>query len=322
MERKETDIRRLKKRVQRVESDQAALTGPEFLTLLDVDEQHPYIDLKNMQRSRAANDSSDVDAIVTIAQGQFYQDWVIEDESTAIFIGGGSPILNGRRGSPTSLLSIDTIKTQEASSRASVIYFFCGEHTSDYDILGGPHGMLRSLVCQLLRQCPFKLTFLTPWLRAQLESPATQFRALCVCFRHLINQLADGNAVFCVIDGITFLEKKGWLEDTRKAIDELFDFVQDEETIPMLKLLITSPVRSPLVESIFPPENCLNLDGERQPRQFSERDAAMASARPRTRPTRLRAELKKVEQQRNLNYESSDWAADGTNGEDGGDTDA
>ena len=283
MRQKDNDIQRLRNRIGELEQAAAAITQEELCELLDVLPNHPDFDLQYLI-GRTDPDLPEADIALGVTLQDTFQHWKGEDTSAALFIEGGLP-LSSRRVSSLCVVSTFLIGSLKDSKRATAIYFFCGHHDKPSDPIGGPPGMIRSLIIQILRLFAVNLDFITPRLRPLLEK--LNLRALCDCFSKLVTQLPASTVLFCIVDGISFFEKTEWIDDTNKAIGDLRDLVYDSDTGAVFKLLVTSPTRSRCVADIFEPEDRLSLLSDSRRQQATERDRAMARRRPPGRAPRF-----------------------------------
>ena len=139
--------------------------------------------------------------------------------------------------------------------------------------------MMRSLISQLLHACSIELDFIALRLRQQLEK--LDFRGLCECFSRMVKRLKPTTVLFCIIDGINCFERRDWLDDCTHVINLLQDLVYDGEGANLL-LLMTSPLRTRHLSSMFPPESRLSVIGENLSgrSRMTDRQISEASRRP------------------------------------------
>lgn len=222
-----------------------SLTERDLLEILDVDKELANNDFRSVHRacqSLAASEAQLADGIIA---GERYTEWLSSTAADALFIEGGEILTLKSRYTFLSLLSCVVIDGLQGKDPAITIQHFCGRHVNSHDALNGPKGMMRNLICQLVRHLdnqPGRTFCHSRRSRDQLENHGLQ--ALCQCFKTIVSQLPVDTVLFCIIDGIHAFEKFAWAEDCRLVINELQDLVYEEETGPLFKLLITSPVRS------------------------------------------------------------------------------
>lgn len=279
MRKKDEDIKRLQNRIMELEDAAASLTQGELIELLDIHLTHPSLDLEHVLR-HTDKDSVECEVALGITRDAQFVEWQSEDNSAALFLESGLP-LSTRRVSSLSIISSELIRSLKEPLHATAIYFFCGHHTSSSDPLCGPQGMIRSLITQVLRLFAVNLDFISTRLRPLIEK--LNYRDLCDCFSKLIKQLPASTVLFCIIDGISFFEKKEWMhqtEDCSKTIGDLRSLVYDSDTKAVFKLLVTSPARSRHIANIFEEEDRMSLLRNASRRQTSEREKLMATRRP------------------------------------------
>ena len=299
MKEKDRVIRRLKNQIEELEKASACLTPDDLLDILDIGADSSAYDLRRADRVGSSLDLSAMHFAKGIVESQRFKGWQSEDMSATLFVEGGLSLAAYGRNTPMTLLSSTVVKSLDDEGPSVAIHFFCGLHTSSTDSLKGPSGMIRSLIGQILQLFAVDLNFAsTRRYRQQLE--ILNLRTLCDCLIKLVRRLPVDTVLFCVIDGISFFEKREWAEDCRKAINELQDLAYDEEVRAVFKLLITSPARSKFIGAILPPECCMfvqgdEMDGRGGPtaRQVSMRNRRSVNTRERRGP--WRAEVSEAE---------------------------
>lgn len=189
-----------------------------------------------------------------------FKEWQSKDASATLFIEGSGSSVHHSRSSPVSHISSTVIEHLQDKEPAVAIYFFCGFHTLPQDPVRGPHGMVRSLICQILRMFSMELDFMSRRYSEQLE--ALSFHTLLDLFGKLVRRLPMTTVLFCVIDSIGFFERSEWAKDCRSAIIHFQDLARDEILGPVVKVLITNPSRSRCMGDIVPAQCRLSLPME------------------------------------------------------------
>lgn len=141
--------------------------------------------------------------------------------------------------------------------RAQIVYFFCGTHNTSGDSLGGPAGLVRSLIAQLLTLRKFDIDFIRfgPWNeRIQRNDLAV----LCAVFRELVTQLPD-TILFCIIDEVSLFETDQWRSQMLEVMRSLTLLAGDEILGAVFKLLVTSPGVSKDAKTIVLPQCCIEI---------------------------------------------------------------
>ena len=146
------------------------------------------------------------------------------------------------------------------SETASIITYFCGLHTDPADTLGGPCGMLRAILAQVIHDYDVRLDFFDSEEYDELQR--FDLRRLCILLGVLIKKLPAGVVLFCMIDGISLYEKEGWLEGTCYALKMIGDLTRDSEVSATFKLLLTSPLASRYMARYVQEEDHLVLPRE------------------------------------------------------------
>ncbi|KAI1630225.1 hypothetical protein EDD37DRAFT_645943 [Exophiala viscosa] len=280
------DIRRLKRQIKSLQKAASGLTQADMFDILNVNAETRIEDFRHIHRACQSLDPSDSQIAQGIIEGARFKQWLSADESGALFIEGGPALTFHGRFASLSLMSCLVIECLEGKAPAISIHHFCRRHTSSKDSLQGPQGMMRSLICQVLRlfddQVDLSFAF-SRRHREQLESHSLQM--LCDCFANVVKQLPADTVLFCIIDSIDCFEKHEWAEDCRLMIRELQDILHEYEYGPVFKLLVTCPVRSRYVGGTFTSQCRLSLsgDGSAGRNDPTEREMSMGTRRPRAR---------------------------------------
>jgi len=282
MRQKDKDICQLKTRIKELEKAAVALTQDDLLEILDVSRDLPLFDFRKVDR--ADPDLSDSHVALGISTDHKFKEWQAQELSATqiLFVETQMATLSTRHVSAVTLVSFHLIASLHDQPEATVVYFFCGQHTSSTDTAQGPKGMMRSLISQLLHVCQVRLDFVSLRLRQQLER--LDLKGLCECFSRIVKRLPATTVLFCIVDSINYFERRDWLDETTHIIDILQDLVDDSELEARLLLLMTSPIRTRHISNMFPPEARLSIRGEDSTgtrSHMTERQLAEASRRPR-----------------------------------------
>lgn len=280
MKQKDRAILRMKTQIEAMEKSNVSLTADELLDMLKVGPESPTIDLRKMLCAGESIDLAARQVARGLIDGPKFSDWLYKDAPAALFIEGGMTLNSYGRCSSVSLISSDLVDDLQDADPAIPIHFFCGFHTMPRDPLRGPQGMMRSLICQLLRLFTIELDFITRRLRDQLD--ALDVHGLATCFRKLVKRLPVVTILFCVIDGISVFERPEWAESCRSAVNSLQELLDDDGKGAVFKLLITSSSRSRYIGPTFPPQCRLTLSGQHSMGRDdpTERELLMATRRP------------------------------------------
>ena len=168
-----------------------------------------------------------------------------------------------------SILSPSRSGQMRKNDAVFVVRWFCGEHTNFYDYGPGktdydahPPGMLSNMLVQLivqLLQCPS-----LPQL-SHLSNPsnAPQLSELCDLFMLLVEALPKGSILFIIIDGIFYYEDKERREECMEVLSMLTEMARGGPGFAsecLIKLLVTSPLRSHCVQDLFEESEIMDLN--------------------------------------------------------------
>lgn len=253
--------------------------------MLSVSAEVPIEDHRRIHRGCQSQEPSDDQITRGIIEGPRFREWLCADDSSALFIEGGPALaFHGQASLP--LMSCLAIKYLEGKEPAISIHHFCKRHVSPKDHIQGPQGMMRSLICQVLRlfHNQIDLGFTSGGrYREQLESH--NLHILCDCFAQVVKQLPVETVLFCIIDSIDRFERHEWADDCRFMIRELQDILHEYECGPVFKLLVTSPARSRYIGGTFTSRDRLLLSGDGSTGRHdpTEREMSMGPRRPKAR---------------------------------------
>jgi hypothetical protein len=280
------DISRLKRQLKRLQKATSGLTQADLLDILSVHAEAPIEDLRRIHRACQSVESSDYQIAQGIFEGTKFREWLTADDSAPLFIEGGPAFSFHGRFASLSLMSCLAVECLEGKESAISIHHFCRRHISSKDPVQGPSGMMRSLICQVLRlfHNQVDLGFMsTRRYREQIESH--NLHILCDCFANVIKQLPADTVLFCIVDSIDCFERHEWAEDCRFMIREIQDLLYEYDCGPVFKLLVTSPVRSRYVGGTFNSQCRLLLsgDGSGGRNNPTEREMSKGARRPKAK---------------------------------------
>ena len=213
------------------------------------------------------------DRAVALITSPRVQEWLTRTSSCAFLINGQMfSSEQEARQSPLSYFCaklVDGISArptdshQETSSPVIVVSWFCGQHTNmqeDFD--AHPPGLMINLLSQLLHQ------LLENSLEATvkdlvLPSQDLQLPDICNIFKQLVNALPTGTILFCVIDGINYYEDAHRRDECMEVLSMLKGLTSQRQDMmdgPLIKLLVTAPLRSHHVQRLFEEEDIMNMD--------------------------------------------------------------
>ena len=234
---------------------------------LDTDSDTATKDLNFVLRQAQSSDARSQSAMYWVLQSPRFKYWVQSLDADVLAVNGNLEDGTARY-SAMSLLSGILIQSLGQQQSARVLQFFCGAHSARNDPIGGPSGMIRSLVAQLLSLQPLDVGFLDSvyWKEGlQTQNPVTLGRL----FHRLLEQLSDV-VVFCIIDSISVFETDRWATELQSVLQALLDAVADRQLRLRFKLLVTSTSRNRCLSGIIDERNILNVPAD------------MGTARPMT----------------------------------------
>lgn len=122
----------------------------ELLELLDV---HHFGHIEDQRRVLQLGHSLDREetarAAVMTKTPQFKQ-WMHSTISGVVLVEGCGSRPQAGRVAPLSHVCATFIQVLKTDSLNTTLFFFCGQHVTEYDPLGGPQGLMRSLLAQLI----------------------------------------------------------------------------------------------------------------------------------------------------------------------------
>jgi hypothetical protein len=186
-------------------------------------------DIEEMKLAYAMANSTDMEDLLNATRG-------------ILFLNGSGDITSTRE-SPisASLASVVFGITQDPNT--VVLHFFCGLHSEIHQAISGPSGLLRSLIAQLSLKYDFNLDFIdSATHREQLRDH--DLRMLCETFTAMVAQLPADCELYCIIDGISWLDTPRWRDDLSMAFAYICYLSVDPHCQARFKLLISSPMRS------------------------------------------------------------------------------
>ncbi|KUJ13892.1 uncharacterized protein LY89DRAFT_149357 [Mollisia scopiformis] len=193
-----------------------------------------------------------------------FKNWLGGGRSDILLVDGHGDSAKSGKTSPMSVFCSTFIASVIKLHTTIVLHFFCGQHVTFVDPLRGAHGLLRSLICQLLLYPNTQEPNLDSLSQQKLYNDlrAHELNALRHLFQQLVQQLPRGTLVFCIIDGISEYETKmnNSTENLQLVVDTLQSIVRDHGLGgPTFKVLMTSANRSTEIVKKIPPQDCISL---------------------------------------------------------------
>ena len=210
------------------------------------------------------------DRAVALILSSPLQRWLTETSSRALLINGQMfSSEHEARQSPLSYFCakfIDGVLSknqQDISNPVFAVCWFCGQHTDvRADVDAHPPGLLSNLLSQLIHQL-LQSPLLTTLQDLALSDQHAQLSDLCFLFTHLVRSLPKGTVLFCIIDGISYYEDADRRDECMEVFSMLTSLTRQSRTESdrcLLKLLVTAPLRSHHVQSLFEADEVMNMD--------------------------------------------------------------
>ncbi|KAF8852565.1 hypothetical protein BDZ45DRAFT_678257, partial [Acephala macrosclerotiorum] len=236
----------------------------ELLSLLDVPFDAASNDLGYTLR-QSNNFKTDI-----LAHGRWlmtlgaFKSWLGGGRSDVLLVDGHFDQAKMGKTSPMSVFCATFIASIVKLQSTVVLHFFCGQHVTFDDPLRGPHGLLRSLICQLLLYPNTPEPSLEMLGQQELYNDLRghELDALRHLFHQLVHQLPRGTLVFCIIDGFSEFETRmnNSTEDLRSVVHTLQSIAgNDNQAGPIFKVLMTSANRSTEIVHEIPEYQCVSL---------------------------------------------------------------
>jgi hypothetical protein len=171
------------------------------------------------------------------------QEWITADESRKLLIDE-----NLEMTSTTSWLSITCSTLFQGVIEVPTfrpIIFFCSRHLHVWDRHSGGHGMIKSLIEQMLSHERGVNTFLD--VKTFQSACQGNIDALCSLFRHLAHQVPEGVNFICILDGFNFYEGGPYESDMRAVLAMLLNLLQDCNMRSKFKLLVANRSRTEII---------------------------------------------------------------------------
>ncbi|MCJ1382835.1 hypothetical protein MMC17_005948 [Xylographa soralifera] len=231
------------------------------------------------------------DRSVALMQSPRLQNWVTCPTSSVLLVNGHMfSSTSETRQSPLSFVCaklVDVLLPKRGAKLANrnsilAVNWFCGQHT-DYGIDPDAHptGMMNNLISQLLTQLSSRtrngfelnLTPITALRKlAHVGRPAPEgafdsssIKELCQLFAELVFLLPEGTNLFCIIDGISYYEDEEYTEELHEAISMFMKLATQIRGGCVLKLLVTSPLRSHEAQKLFYDNEIYDMDPKLPP---------------------------------------------------------
>lgn len=245
----------------------AMMTAEQLFGALQVTPVDTTRDLQTVLRAGQQLDSMAQIRATEMMQDRRFDDWCYSNHRDILLVEDISMRdSHSPRISPFSTVCASIIAgIITAQPDAVPLFSFCGLQSVPPQ---GPRLVVRTLLSRVLMELHGRssvdLDFISNrTYRELLESH--DMATLCDAFKHLMAQLPLDTAVYCVLDGIGFLEHPEWSEDLSCLINTLHELVCDEQLRPLLKVLVTNPMRCLMISRYFEANDIVRLGAEPRP---------------------------------------------------------
>jgi hypothetical protein len=198
-------------------------------------------DISRILENSARFDMREMRLAYAIANGHDVKAWL--NATRGILFLNGSGDTTAVRESPISASLASLVFGIPEDPRTIILHFFCGLHSEANQSVSGPNGLMRSLIAQLSLKHDFNLGFIDSQIRRD-GIRDHDMGTLCETFSAMVSQLPANYELYCIIDGISWLETPRWREDFAAAVAYICYLSVDPQCQARFKLLISSPTRS------------------------------------------------------------------------------
>ncbi|KAK4693082.1 hypothetical protein P7C71_g4246, partial [Lecanoromycetidae sp. Uapishka_2] len=232
----------------RTPSPELPFTQELLESLFNVDQKMIEQDLQKIIREGGRSPIKSQSRGHWLLQDAKFQNWLTAGETRGLLVDGNFD--GNEKISAMSFVCALLIQSLKIAETAITISSFCGLHTRSNDPLSSASGLLRSLISQLLCIQDFNLSSITEEYEEQLHENNLAY--LIDLFQLLVEQLPENRVLFCLVDGIAFYEKNKDKAEICAVLNTLAELANDQGVGPIVKLLVTNPLRSRWAGDFFP----------------------------------------------------------------------
>lgn len=242
-EQQQHQRRRQKQKTKKAEVAEPIIHQGQLTSFMAVDDDH-LADISHILENSTRFNMDEMRLAYAVANSASIRDWLAATRGILFLNGSGD--MTAARESPISAALASLVFGIIQNPDAVVLRFFCGLHCEPNQAISGPSGLLRSLIAQLSFKYDFDLGFINnESYREGLREHDLQ--TLCETFSAMVSQLPTDSELYCVIDGISWLETPRWREDLVAAVAYICYLCVNPVGQTHLKILISSPARSLLL---------------------------------------------------------------------------
>jgi len=223
-------------------------TGPvtyqaELISFMAVNNNH-LSDISKILENSTRFDMEELKLAYAMANSTDMRIWLRSNRGILFLNGSGD--MTAARETPISASLASLVFRIPENPRTIVLHFFCGLHSESNQAVCGPKGLMRSLIAQLSLEYDFNLAFISSQAyRDGIRDHDMQ--ALCETFSAMVSQLPADYELYCILDGISWLETPHWQDNLVATVAYICYLSVDPHCQARFKLLISSPVRSLLL---------------------------------------------------------------------------
>ncbi|KAK2599692.1 hypothetical protein N8I77_011425 [Diaporthe amygdali] len=236
-------------------------TSQTLLQLLDVSDiaALDLFQVKGLESTLPQRDKRKADQVL---QTELFRQWMGGLHPAKLLIHGD--FRGSRTVSPLSLLTATLTEAARADQPRFVsLVFFCGCHVDpEEDPFSSGKALIKVLISQLLQQQPHINIDPSPWELDIGRAHQGDLQQLCRLFNFLVHCLPDEVTLFCLIDGAVYYERDEFIVEMQYVLAEILRLVGDSTLKANVKILITSPWRTEMVQQFFHEDNeMLHMEG-------------------------------------------------------------
>jgi hypothetical protein len=189
--------------------------------------------------------SAQAQAQQLLSSQEFFR-WIGPSRTETLYVQGNLRVANSARISVLSAVCATLSLNLSKNTDSVVLVVMCGLHEASNEPIGGPKGLIRSLIAQLLLAgLDLKLDFISTRSYSRLIK-AHDLRSLAQTLRCLIESLPCNLTVVCILDGLTQFESSPWLAELEEVVYTLNEIIRNRVLRPVVKLLVTTPFANSL----------------------------------------------------------------------------
>ncbi|KAJ4392293.1 hypothetical protein N0V93_005918 [Gnomoniopsis smithogilvyi] len=214
----------------------------ELLGSTDVDED----DIEAVSDLVGTFDEEDRARAEQIVDTSAFREWMVARGPSKLLIHGDYDNADYPEVSPLSGLCADLVQTVRTRPDFVGLVYFCGRHFNPrWDNNAGPRGLLRSLIVQILQQCPSACPDTLDADMSLGEIEDGDFEILLRLFTVVACRLPVSKTLVVLIDGVQLYEQSRFQVGLHQFVDELIELADDQGPMQStLKIFMSSPIQT------------------------------------------------------------------------------